>query len=505
MLGIVRSRGVRRIVRRLRPAQIEPALAPRDDLVKERLVAPGIFEEEAGPLESYRRTVNVGEFGGAPTETIEYRLRLPYFRWLFGPLVRWTLRRRPDRAPGHQPWWAPRDRLDPRQVMMLGLLAAASMCSAYTNTLFTQTVHRATKDFGVGQTGQGIAGGIVRAGIFIAWPFAFRADRTGRRQVLTLLAFLAPTVCALGAFAPNFASLVATQTVGRPLGLALDVLIAVVAAEEVPRNSRAYAVSVLALASGFGAGLCVLMLNVTDTADWAWRIPYVASFLWLIVAVSVRRRLPETRRFAAEHAHHPRLATPRLSTLATIAFFGNIFVAPASFFQNRYLEEVRLFGDSRISLFTLSTSTPAGLGLLVGGWLADSYGRRVVGAISLLIGTALVASSFNVGGAGMWGAASAGGIVLGITVPALLVYRTELFPTANRGRAGAFVTTSALLGGIIGLIVTGVVVEHSNNYGRVLGILACGQLVVAFLVLRRLPESAHRELEDLNPEDAVPS
>ena len=69
------------------------------------------------------------------------------------------------------------------------------------------------------------------------------------------MAVAAPLVTAAGALAPTFPFLVATQALGRPLGLALDFLVAVVAAEEMPRNCRAYAVSVLALASGLGAGM----------------------------------------------------------------------------------------------------------------------------------------------------------------------------------------------------------------------------------------------------------
>lgn len=101
----------------------------------------------------------------------------------------------------------------------------------------------------------------------------------------------------------------------------------------------------------------------------------------------------------------------------------------------------------------------------------------------------------------MWGTAILGGICLGIAVPALMVYRTELFPTANRGRAGGLVTSASLLGGSLGLIITGRFLDDGHSYGAVLGVLSLTQVIVAVLVLRRLPESAHRELEDLNPED----
>src|SRR5438552_2973490 len=70
----------------------------------------------------------------------------------------------------------------------------------------------------------------------------------------------APLVCALGALAPSFGVLVATQTVGRPLGLALSLLVIVAASEDMPRNTRAYALSLLAMASGLGAGIAVMAL-----------------------------------------------------------------------------------------------------------------------------------------------------------------------------------------------------------------------------------------------------
>ena len=77
------------------------------------------------------------------------------------------------------------------------------------------------------------------------------------------MAWTAPIVTATGALAPNFPFLVATQSIGRPLGLALDFLIAVIAAEEMPRGSRAYAVGIMAMASGLGAGIAVMALPLT--------------------------------------------------------------------------------------------------------------------------------------------------------------------------------------------------------------------------------------------------
>lgn len=498
-------------------------IAPRDDLVSEVAITPvgderarcealcgdqpgagddvARFGQRHGPFTSYERRVEAVD--GHLAETTRYRLKIPWFAWLFALPVRWTLARRGAIHRAKPPWWAPPDQVDERQALFLGLLAAASMSAGFTNTLFTQTAQFAADDFGVGDTGFGNATSLVRAGIIIALPLAALADRVGRQRVMRVVAWCAPIICALGAVAPNFPVLVLTQSIGRPLGLALDFLIAVVVAEEMPRNSRAYTVSVMAMATSFGAGIAVMALPLADLGDSGWRYVYLITLIWLAVAVDITRRLPETIRFARPHLIAPPLHWKRFATLAVVAVCANFFVAPASAFQNRYLDEVRGFDASTIALFTLITATPAGLGLVVGGKLADIRGRRRLIAGAIPFATLLVLGSFVVDGAPMWLAALGGGFVGGIAYPALAVYRAELFPTGNRGRAAGMLTAAALLGGIGGLQLVGRFLDRGSSYGHVMGFVALGQVVVVVMVLAAFPETAHRTLEDLNPEDTV--
>jgi MFS family permease len=474
-------------------------LAPRSDLVAERVDGADRFVQDIGPFEQYERTIVLEP--GALVETTTYRLTIPWFSLLFALPVRWALQRRGTIHRTKPPWWAPPDRIDARRALILGLLAAASMSAAFTNTLFTQTAQFAADDFGVGDTGFGNAMSLVRAGIVIALPLAALADRVGRQRVMRVVAWVAPSVCALGAISPNFSFLVATQSIGRPLGLALDFLVAVVIAEEMPRDSRAYAVSVMAMASGFGAGIAVMALPLADLGPDGWRLVYVVTLIWLVVAVDIARRLPETTRFLRPHVVAPRLDRRRLATIAAVAVGANFFIAPASAFQNRYLDEVRGFSASTIAVFTLVTATPAALGLVIGGKLADVRGRRRLVAAGLPVATALVLASFVVAGPLMWLAAFGGGFVGGIAYPALAVYRAELFPTGNRGRAAGILTTAALLGGIGGLQIVGRLLDRGLGYGAVIGITTIGQLVAVLVVWLRFPETAHRTLEELNPED----
>jgi MFS family permease len=507
----------------------ELVVAPRDDLVQEAPLdaddgddpcepdattlaasgdgSPGSrsairYRQRNGPFTTYLRTVRVD--GAELVEETRYRLNVPWFGWLFGPPVRGVLARRLS----HRGWWAPPDRLDVTQVLVLGLLAAASMSAAFVNTVFTQTANFAADDFGVGDTGIGIGGAAVRAGIILALPAAVVADRLGRRRVIVVVAWLGPLLSVLGALAPGFVVLVATQTLARPMGIALAFLIGVVAAEEMPRNTRAYAISVLAMSSGIGAGVAVLSLRFADLGDSGWRLVYLMAALWCLVALDLTRRLPETRRFAAArdeveetHAPVPRLDRARLMLLGGVAFAGNLFIAPVSFFQNRYLTDVHDFSGGKIAIFSIAIGTPAGLGLIVGGRIADTAGRKRLIAIVLPASTAAFVGAYSVGGAPLWVLTLCGGLLASAAYPALAVYRAELFPTRNRSRAAGLVTASALVGGIIGLVLTGGLLDASWSYGAVMGTLAIGQLVVTVLVVTAYPETAHRELEELNPED----
>ncbi|MCU1367361.1 MAG: putative major facilitator superfamily transporter [Ilumatobacteraceae bacterium] len=485
------------------PENLAAVLVPRNDFVGEVVGdEPNTFVQGDGPFSTYHRTVVAD--GDVIRDTTSYRLIIPWFAWLFAWPVRRTLRRREmNPQTGVQPWWAPPDRLDPHQSLLLGLLAAGSLVAAYTNTLFTQTANYAAKDFDVGKFGQGMGGVAVRIGIVFALPIAFMADRLGRRKMILLAAWLAPIISASGALAPSFPVLVATQTVGRPMGLALDLLIAVAATEEMPKNSRAYAVSVLAMASGLGAGIAVMGLPLVRLGDSGWRLVYLLTLIWILVAVDLGRRLPETKRFERPHVTAPPLQRMRFAQIAAVSFFANLFIAPASFFQNRYLDEIRGLSPTEVALFTFSTATPAALGFVVGGKVADVRGRRRLLVVALPASTALLVWSFSVGGPGLWFGAFGAGFIGGIAYPAFAVYRTELFPTGNRGRAAGLVTAAALIGGSLGLLLVGHLLDTGWSYGRAMGLVAIGELIAVINVGTRFPETAHKDHDELNPEPAV--
>ena len=399
--------------------------------------------------------------------------------------------------------------LTARQRTILWLLALACVPATYANTLFTQTVAYAAQDFAISEQGQGIGAAIIRWGVVISLPLAALADRIGRRQLIIFCAFGAPIITALGGLAPSFAILVATQTLGRPLALVLTILIGIVATEEMSRESRAWAISVLAIAAGFGAGFALAALPLADLGADSWRYIYAISLAWVVIAIVLLRKLPETTRFTERKETHLDSAThidkTRLATQSLVAIFGNIFIAASSVFQVRYLRDVRDYSAAMVTAFTLVTGTPASIGLLIGGRVADARGRRMLSAVTFPLGTILLTAAFSTSGQTMWLASVSGGICLGLAYPAMAVYRGEMFPTLHRSFASSVIMTASLIGGSVGLVGAGYALNRDLSYSTVMSWLSLGPIVAGILVYATFPESAHRELEELNPEDVVDS
>jgi MFS family permease len=405
------------------------------------------------------------------------------------------------RLPG---WVKPTEKLSVRQRRILVLVGLASMSAAFINTLFTQTVAFAADEFDISQSGQGFGASVVRLGIVICLPLVAMADRYGRRPVMIAMAWAAPLVSALGAIAPSYVFLVGTQALGRPLGLTLDILIAVVAVEEMPRDTRAYATGLLAVVSGIGGGIAVGSLPLADLGPTSWRLIYVIALVWLFVAIALMKWLPESDRFIKNSSQPsgPRLRLKHafrgnLGRICSVVFLTNLYIASASIFQNRFLKDDRGYSAALIALFTVVTSAPATVGLILGGHIADEKGRRILGATLVPVGALLIALSFSSSGIPMWGFAMAGGLAFGISYPALAVYRGELFSTGSRGMAGGIIMTAALLGGIVGLLGSGIVLDSGLSYGTVMLCLVLGPVVASLIVWFRYPETAHQELDEI--------
>jgi MFS family permease len=477
---------------------VAAARQARDDVVIEVEDGEDRFRAAQGPFARYERTLRT-EPDGVVTESIDYRLAPMVWPFPFAGLYHKALR-----TPGARPWWSPPESPDAHAATALGSLCALAVVFSYIGTLLSQTITFAADEFSASKTDQGATLAAVRIGILGALALTALADRTGRRRVLLGCAAVGCVIAALSGFAPDLVWLGASQTLVRGLATAGGVLVVFVAAEEMPAGSRAFAVTLIGAAGAFGAGLCLMALPLADIGDRGWRVVMLGSLLLLPVVRLVARHLPESRRFDAQHAEvgmagHGR----RFWLLAASAFLLQLFTAPASQLLNEFLRDEEGFSALRITCFSILTNTPGGIGLVVGGRLADTRGRRLVGAGGVIAGVVLTVAMVLIGGWPMWGLSMAGAICGAMVVPALGVYGPELFPTSLRGRANGAISILGVVGSVLGLAAAGFLSDRWNGLGPALALLAIGPLLMAALVLIAYPETVHRELEELNPEDRI--
>ena len=493
---------------------------PRHGVVEERCESPGRYTQLSGPFVKYERTFDTVDLGNGiyrVNERVDYRLVMPYVGWIVTRPLRRVLKPRVPNAgaPTKPPWWTPRGQIDAHGINVLGLLCGASVVAGYLNTLITQTIVFASTEFGTSARRESVALAIVRVGILVSLAMSTYADRHGRRSTILLCLAAGPFFAALGALSPNLTVLTVTQLLSRSFALGLGILIPIVAAEEMPKDSRAFAISITSLVTAFGAGMCVMTLRLADLGIRAWRLVYLVPLLSVFILIHLKRTLPESRRFLAHRddrddqpiADRPRLRQHmgRLVMLCVGLALLNVFVAPASQLQNRYLKKERGYSGGGITLFTLCTNTPGGIGVAIGGKLADARGRRVVGAVAVAALGIFTTASFFASGPWLWLWAALGAIIGSATIPSLSVYLPELFPTALRGKANGVISTVAVMGSAVGLITVGILADRWGRVGPGLALMCVGPLLVAALVLLKFPETAHMELEDLNPQDVLPS
>ena len=291
---------------------------------------------------------------------------------------------------------------------------------------------------------------------------------------------------------------------------AVLVIAGLAAVEEAPEGARAFALSMFGLAFGLGFALSVILLPLADLGDNGWRIAFAASALVILLIPSLRRHLQETARYERVEARvdergrirevFDRRYGRRFLLLGLAAFLTNIFQAPSSQLANRYLHREHGFSNSETALFrSVTAGVPGMIGVLLGGRLSESRGRRPVTIIGIVIASGFQMAFFLSGGVWLWIAptiaiiaALAGGLALG-------ALDTELFPTEVRGTSNGFLLVCGVVGSAVGLIVATNIKSSVGGLGTAIALCGIAPLIAACFVVPRLPETADRRLDDISP------
>jgi len=219
------------------------------------------------------------------------------------------------------------------------------------------------------------------------------ADRAGRRPAMlltiVLITFgtmglaLTPSYASIGIAAPIIViacRLVQGLALGGEVGPASVFLI-----EAAPAGKRGFYSSwqlasqgLAVLAAGLlGLGLS-LVLDKAELASWGWRVPFVLCLLLIPVALYLRRTMPETLEQGAKPKPTRLRDHARLIVLAVLIVLGGTVATYVANYMTTYAINTLQLPSSIALTATVVGGVALFGGALLGGWLADRYGRRGV-------------------------------------------------------------------------------------------------------------------------------
>jgi MFS family permease len=217
------------------------------------------------------------------------------------------------------------------------------------------------------------------------------ADRAGRRPAM-LLTIVLITVGTMGlALTPSYASigmaapvlvilcrLVQGLALGGEVGPASVFLI-----EAAPPGKRGLYSSwqlasqgIAVLAAGLLGVALSLVLDKQALASWGWRVPFVLCLLLVPVAFYLRNAMPETYEPGSQ-ARGARLSEHvKVIVLAVLLILGGTVSTYVSNYMTTYAIKTLHLPDTTALTATVVGGVALFAGALLGGWLADRFGRR---------------------------------------------------------------------------------------------------------------------------------
>jgi MFS family permease len=192
---------------------------------------------------------------------------------------------------------------------------------------------------------------------------------------------------------------------------------------------------------------------------------------------------------------------PRLWLLTVLTFAFSFVTGPANTFLFVYAENVLGMSRGTTSLMVLAAGPIGLIGLLIGRWAADKFGRRRAAAISqVLVALAGIVTYSGAPNRVVVGyllaivAASAYG-------PATATLVAELFPTSVRATVAGWLVAAGVLGAVAGLLVFGTISDVLDSFGLAAVVIG-GPVLLTSILFAPLPETVGMELEQSAPESA---
>ena len=358
---------------------------------------------------------------------------------------------------------------------------------------------------GLSGTELGVGLAIIRLASLGGLPVSGLADRLGRRRVALGAVTAGLALTALTSASPGYWWFVAIFAAGRPLLSAADALVGVMAGEYTASADRARAVALVAAGYGVGAGIIALI----HSAGLGWlgfRGLFALTVVPLALLPLLRRWLVEPDRFVTVAAQRGQ-ALPvlgavgrpfrrRLVVVAAVAFSVSVLTGPANTFVFLYAQNVRHESGAVTAGMVVGAGLTGFIGLVVGQWTADRFGRRPT--CSAALGAMVVCGVVTYSGSvpamlvGYLAGVGAGSTL----APAVGAMVNEIFPTPVRASVMGWWVAAGVAGAAVGLVVFGAVADVGDQF-RVAAAVTFVPVAAAAGLFWMLPESKGREPEDM--------
>jgi MFS family permease len=253
---------------------------------------------------------------------------------------------------------------------------------------------------------------------FGALVFGHFGDRTGRKRTFlvtitmmglaTFAVGFLPDEHAIGVAAPWLLVLMRVLqgfAVGGEYGGA-----AIYVAEHAPANGRGQATGWIQVAASLGLILALGVIFVTRKAmgedafsDWGWRIPFLGSFLLLVISIWIRLRLNESPAFQRIQEEGRLSRSPLREALGDwenlrlilIALFAlmmgqGVIWYTAQFYTQFFLEKITKVDPATVNLLIMAVTAISAPLYMAFAIISDRIGRKPV----MLLGLGLAAISF---------------------------------------------------------------------------------------------------------------
>jgi putative MFS transporter len=354
---------------------------------------------------------------------------------------------------------------------------------------------------------------VINFGTMLAYLLVRRADRWGRKRVLSITIAGYALFTFLSAWAPNAVVFGVLQMVARVFLIGEWATSMVVAAEEFPKERRGTVIGVVSASAGLGSIICAGVVPMMLKTPLGWRSVYLIGVLPLLLLMYARRSLKETQRFT-EHAARGPVDPPLLEILrgphrrrvlqmAAIWFLSYLCTSNAVLFWKEFaLAERGLTQAQTAQVITVAALVSMPL-VFFAGRLLDAIGRKWGSAVIYAATVLGVLGGYTFSGVlPLTLAMTLGVFGLNAVLTVLNAFMTELFPTEARGNAMAW--SNNLLGRLGYCLSPLAIGELVGQYGwgLPLRLSTVFPLLALVLIVVWLPETNARELEDTSRAEA---